>query len=75
MPSTSPAQAHFMAAIAHNPVFAHKVGVPMSVGREFNQADAGTGILTGPRPRSPFRKIGRLPGLPKLNVIDKQNKV
>lgn len=34
-----------MAAAAHNPEFAHKVGIPQSVAQEFNQADAGTGIL------------------------------
>jgi hypothetical protein len=28
-----------MAAAAHNPKFAAKVGVPVSVAREFNQAD------------------------------------
>ena len=45
MPSKSPAQARLMAGAAHNPAFAKKVGIPMSVGREFNQADAKTGIL------------------------------
>ena len=45
MPSTSPAQAKLMAAVAHNPKFAKKVGVPQSVGQEFNQADVKTGIL------------------------------
>ena len=30
-----------MAAIAHNPAFAKKVGVPQSVGKDFNQADKG----------------------------------
>ena len=30
-----------MAAIAHNPAFAKKVGIPQSVGKEFNQADKG----------------------------------
>ena len=45
MPSKSPAQARLMAGVAHNPAFAKKVGIPMSVGREFNQADAKTGIL------------------------------
>ena len=30
-----------MAAAAHNPAFAKKVGVPMSVAKEFNQADKG----------------------------------
>lgn len=39
MPSTSPAQAHLMAAVAHNPTFAQKVGIPQSVGKEFNDAD------------------------------------
>ena len=28
-----------MAAVAHNPEFAKKVGVPQSVGQDFNQAD------------------------------------
>ena len=45
MPSKSPAQARLMAAAAHNPAFAKKVGVPQSVGKEFNKADAKTGIL------------------------------
>lgn len=34
-----------MAAVAHNPKFAKKVGVPMSVGKEFNKADIGIGVL------------------------------
>lgn len=45
MPSKSPAQARLMAAAAHNPKFAKKVGVPRGVARDFNQADAKTGIL------------------------------
>jgi hypothetical protein len=45
MPSKSPAQARLMAGVAHDPAFAKKVGIPQSVGREFNQADKGTGIL------------------------------
>lgn len=39
MPSTSPKQARTMAAAAHNPAFARKVGIPQTVAREFNQAD------------------------------------
>lgn len=39
MPSKSPAQARLMAAAAHNPDFARKVGVPQSVAKEFNAAD------------------------------------
>ena len=46
MPSKSPAQARLMAAVAHDPKFAKKVGVPTAVGKEFNQADTGTGILS-----------------------------
>lgn len=45
MPSKSPAQARLMAAAAHDPRFAKKVGVPKKVAKEFNQADTGTGIL------------------------------
>jgi hypothetical protein len=62
MPSSSPKQARFMAAIAHNPGFAKKVGVSQAVGRDFNMADAGTGILSGPRSKAPLRKIGHLSG-------------
>lgn len=45
MPSKSPAQARMMAAVAHDPKFAKKVGVPQSVGEEFNAADAGGPML------------------------------
>ena len=45
MPSKSAKQARLMAAAAHNPKFAKKVGVPVRVAKEFNSADAGTGIL------------------------------
>lgn len=45
MPSSTPKQARTMAAAAHNPAFAKKVGIPQGVAREFNQADAKTGIL------------------------------
>jgi hypothetical protein len=45
MPSSSPKQARTMAAAAHNPAFAKKVGIPPAVAKEFNKADAKTGIL------------------------------
>jgi len=41
MPSKSAKQHNFMAAIAHNPAFAKKVGVPQSVGKDFAAADKG----------------------------------
>jgi len=47
LPSTSKAQHEFMAAIAHSPSFAKKVGVPMSVGKEFTAADKGRKFAKG----------------------------
>jgi hypothetical protein len=47
MPSTSKKQHNFMAAIAHNPAFAKKVGIPQSVGKEFNNADKGKKFQKG----------------------------
>ena len=38
-----------MAAIAHNQQFASKVGVPQSVGREFNEADKRKALANGLR--------------------------
>lgn len=48
MPSKSKAQARMMAAVAHSPEFAKKVGISQSVGKEFNTEDVKTGILKGP---------------------------
>lgn len=45
MPSTSKKQARFMAAAAHNSAFAKKAGIGQGVAKEFNRADAKTGIL------------------------------
>lgn len=45
MPSVSKPQAKLMAAVAHDPKFAKKAGVPQSVGREFNMVDKKMGIL------------------------------
>lgn len=47
MPSTSKKQARFMAAAAHNPAFAKKAGIPVSVAKEFNQADKGKKFKEG----------------------------
>jgi hypothetical protein len=47
MPSTSKAQHNFMAAVANNPAFAKKAGVPQSVGKEFNNADKGKTFKRG----------------------------
>jgi hypothetical protein len=47
MPSSSKKQHNFMAAVANNPSFAKKVGVPQSVGKEFNNADKGKTFKQG----------------------------
>ena len=47
MPSTSKKQHNFMAAIANSPSFAKKVGVPQSVGKDFNEADKGRKFSKG----------------------------
>lgn len=44
MPSKSAKQARTMAAAAHDPAFAAKVGISQSVAKDFNTADAGTNI-------------------------------
>ena len=47
MPSTSKKQHNFMAAVAKNPKFAKKAGVPSSVGEEFLTADKGKTFKEG----------------------------
>lgn len=47
MPSTSKKQHKFMQAVAHSEKFAKKVGVPMSVGKDFVEADKGRKFGTG----------------------------
>ena len=41
MPSETAKQARTMAAAAHDPEFAKRMGIPQKVAREFNQADKG----------------------------------
>ncbi len=47
MPSVSKKQHNFMAAVANNPAFAKKAGVPQSVGKEFSNADKGRKFKEG----------------------------
>jgi hypothetical protein len=47
MPSVSKKQHNFMAAVANNPKFAKKAGVPRSVGEEFLTADKGKKFREG----------------------------
>ena len=47
MPSVSKKQHNFMAAVANNPAFAKKAGVPASVGKDFLNADKGRKFAKG----------------------------
>jgi hypothetical protein len=59
MPSTSKKQHNFMAAVANNPAFAKKVGVPKSVGQDFAAADKGFKFKGGARSRADLQKINK----------------
>ena len=56
MPSTSKKQHNFMAAIAHNPAFAKKVGVSQAVGKDFNEADKGRKFKQGGAMKSDMKE-------------------
>ena len=47
MPSVSKKQHNLMEAVAHNPAFAKKVGIPRSVGEDFVKADKGKSFKKG----------------------------
>ena len=56
MPSKSKAQHNLMAAAAHNPAFAKKVGVPMSVAKDFTEADKGKKFKGGGMAKSDIKE-------------------
>lgn len=47
MPSVSKKQHNLMAAVANNPAFAKKTGIPQSVGKDFLTADKGKKFKEG----------------------------
>lgn len=47
MPSTSAKQHRLMEAVAHDPGFAKKVGIPQKVGKDFANADKTSGKKFG----------------------------
>ena len=49
MPSVSKRQHNLMAAVANNPAFAKKTGIPQPVGSEFMKADKGRRFGSGSR--------------------------
>ena len=60
--STSQAQFRTMAAAAHDPKFAKKVGIKQSVAREFNQADKGQDYKDLPKKATEGAPVTTTPG-------------
>lgn len=56
MPSKSLAQHRLMEAVAHDPAFAKKAGIPQSVGQDFAAHDEAIGNFTQKKAASP-RKL------------------
>jgi hypothetical protein len=56
MPSVSKKQHNLMAAVAHSPAFAKKVGIPQSVGMDFNKADKGKTFKGGGMAKSDMKE-------------------
>ena len=60
MPSVSGKQHRFMAAVANNPKFAKKAGVPQSVGEDYMKADKGRKFGSGgSRSRADLQAINK----------------
>ena len=56
MPSKSKAQHNLMAAVANNPAFAKKVGIPQSVGKDYTEADKGRKFKGGGMAKSDMKE-------------------
>jgi hypothetical protein len=56
MPATSEKQKRFMDAAAHNPAFAKKAGVPVSVAKDFSEKSKGI-KFGGPKTRPDLQKV------------------
>jgi hypothetical protein len=59
MPATSLKQKKFMDAVAHNPAFAKKAGVPQSVGKDFSEASKGMKFGKGDSTRADRQEINK----------------
>jgi hypothetical protein len=68
MPSTSKKQHNFMAAVANNPSFAKKAGVPQSVGKEFSNADKSRKFKEGGDTMANTSRMNRLEELGRVNA-------
>jgi hypothetical protein len=72
MPSVSKKQHKFMAAVAKNPSFAKKVGVPRSVGEEFLTADKGKKFKEGGEMKHSDIKMDKKVVKKAVSMHDKQ---
>ena len=68
MPSVSKKQHNFMAAVANNPSFAKKAGVPQSVGKEFSNADKSRKFKEGGDTMANTSRMNRLEELGRVNA-------
>lgn len=71
MPSKSPAQARLMAAAAHTP--GGFGGVPQKVGRDFNQADRGSKLLSRANSKRGYAQGGAVMKGISTEVEDRQD--
>jgi len=74
MPSKSDKQKRLMAAVANNPEFAKKVGIPQSVGKEFEREDkkmdcGSKRMMGGGKVMKGYKEGG------KLNTVKKGDKM
>lgn len=79
MPSVSKKQHNLMAAVAHSPSFAKKVGIPASVGKEFMTADKGKKFSKGGTMKHEDMKkdmpmMKKVAGLEATKVVNKHEK-
>jgi len=71
MPAKSAKQEKFMQAVAHNPKFAKKVGVPVTVGQEFTKSGGGMaskmnpGMMAMMKKKAPAKKMA-MGGMPMV---------
>jgi hypothetical protein len=68
MPSKSPEQKKFMQAVANNPKFAKKVGVPQAVGKDFSTADKSRKFSKGGDTMANTSRMNRLEELGRVNA-------
>ena len=74
MPSKSKAQHNLMAAAAHNPAFAKKVGIPQSVAKDFAEADKGKKFKGGGMAKSDMKEDTKMDTAQDKSMIKKAMK-